>query len=244
MRPEPETSSLLLVRCHALWEGLAGVPVTFIPAPQVALSPESRLSPRGWVGIVVIGDAAIATAPDASTARVFQRAISDVPSGALTDPELLHERCEIIDILGPATLAYLDPGEFRPRYGAAVRQSQDAELRQFLAAADTQDIKESGLTEITSPPFAVRHQGQIAAVAGYRHWPGQVAHLSVLTATRARGRGLGRLVASAAVEHAIHEGLLPQWRARSPGSRRIARALGFQELGSQISIRLSADQAR
>jgi hypothetical protein len=78
MQPEPETKSLLLLRCRAVWEGLAGVPVAFMPALQVAVSPDSRLSQRGWVGIVVLGDAAIATAPDAPTAQTFQRSIRDV----------------------------------------------------------------------------------------------------------------------------------------------------------------------
>jgi hypothetical protein len=34
------------------------------------------------------------------------------------------------------------------------------------------------------------------------------------------------------------DGLLPQWRARPEPSRRVARALGFRELGAQLSIRL------
>jgi RimJ/RimL family protein N-acetyltransferase len=78
------------------------------------------------------------------------------------------------------------------------------------------------------------------AAAGYRDWPCGTAHLCVLTAAEARGRGLARVAASAAVAHAISEGKLPQWRARPEASRRVARALGFRELGSQVSIRLSA----
>jgi len=100
--------------------------------------------------------------------------------------------------------------------------------------------------DVTSPVFAVREAGktvdrEIIAVADYRDWPGQVAHMSVLTAPSARGRGLARVAASAAVAHAIELGKLPQWRARPESSRRVARALGFTELGSQVSIRLSAE---
>jgi RimJ/RimL family protein N-acetyltransferase len=61
----------------------------------------------------------------------------------------------------------------------------------------------------------------------------------VLTAAAARGRGLARAAASAAVARAIEEGRLPQWRARPLASRRVARALGFRELGFQVSIRLA-----
>ena len=170
--------------------------------------------------------------------QTVQRSIGDVPAVLLTDRELLQTRCETIEVLGPAALAYLDPAEFRPQHDSAVIHPQDEEMRQYLAAAAAQDVGESGLTEITSPAFAIRERGRIVAAAGYRHWPGQVAQLSVMTAPGARSRGLGRLVASAAVEHALQDGLLPQWRARPQASRRVAQAVGFRELGSQISIRL------
>ena len=76
------------------------------------------------------------------------------------------------------------------------------------------------------------------AAAGYRDWPCDTAHVSVLTAAAARGRGLARVTGSAAVSHAIENHRLPQWRARVEASQRVARALGFRELGSQVSIRL------
>ena len=79
----------------------------------------------------------------------------------------------------------------------------------------------------------------IISAAGYRDWPCDVAHMSMLTLTSARGRGLARTVASAALTHAIQQGKLPQWRARPQASRRVARALGFRELGFQVSIRVA-----
>lgn len=75
------------------------------------------------------------------------------------------------------------------------------------------------------------------AAAGYRAWPSDTAHLSVLTAPAERGRGLARAVATA-VAAALQADLLPQWRSRPEASRRVARALGFRELGAQLSIRL------
>jgi RimJ/RimL family protein N-acetyltransferase len=113
-------------------------------------------------------------------------------------------------------------------------------FRQFLLAAGTDDVAESGIGKITTPAFAIREHGQVVAAAGYRDWPCGTAHLSVLTASAARGRGLAQAAASAAVAHAIAEGRLPQWRARPQASRRVARALGFRELGAQVSIRLAA----
>ncbi|MFB9852823.1 GNAT family N-acetyltransferase [Micromonospora andamanensis] len=61
----------------------------------------------------------------------------------------------------------------------------------------------------------------------------------MLTAPSRRGRGLARTVAAAATADSLAEGLLPQWRARPAASRRVARALGFRELGAQLSVGLS-----
>ncbi|MFH8345476.1 GNAT family N-acetyltransferase [Streptomyces sp. NPDC018045] len=157
----------------------------------------------------------------------------------------------------------------RPDGGGVQRLSAGpAAVTALLEAAGRTDAEESGLAEITSPAFAVCPQGAgpvsagavdagavgagavgagavgadepvLTAAAGYRHWPRGTAHLCVLTAPDRRGEGLARRVASAAVAHALAAGLLPQWRARLPASRRVARALGFQEVGSQLSVRLA-----
>ncbi|WP_411135599.1 GNAT family N-acetyltransferase [Streptomyces sp. C10] len=101
-----------------------------------------------------------------------------------------------------------------------------------------EEAGESGLEDISSPAFCLRRDDELVAAAGYRSWPRSVAHLSVLVAPHCRGRRLARAVASAAVAHALDAGLLPQWRARLCPSQRVAVALGFQELGTQLSVRL------
>lgn len=232
----------LTVRSRALWASLAGAPARFGPVLHVAVSPDSRLCPPGWVGIVVIADEVLATAPTPGIAHTVQQALGTLPAASLTDPAVLSTRLQVLDTLGPACLAYLDPAEFRPHDGeVAVEQLRphDDDLRQLVASSGTDEAEESGITQITSPAFAVRERGAIISAAGYREWPGQVAHLSVLTVATARGRGLARVVASAGVTHALAHGALPQWRARPQTSRRVARALGFRELGSQVSIRVA-----
>ena len=235
-------AAALTARARELWEHLAGAAARFTPALSVTVSPRSYLCPPGWAGIVVLGGAALATAPDHDTARVVGQALSGLPAASLTDTGVLAGRLPAAEILGPAALAYLDPAEFRPQPGdaltAQVRLDQPG-FRRFLLAADPGDVAESGISEISTPAFTVREHGQVVAAAGYRDWPRGTAHLSVLTASAARGRGLARAAASAAVAHAIAEGKLPQWRARPLPSRHVACALGFRELGSQVSIRLA-----
>jgi RimJ/RimL family protein N-acetyltransferase len=230
---------VLTVRVRALWEGLAGVPAEFAPEPSVVVSPRSALGPPGWVDLVVIDGSAIVTAPDTPAARMVQQALGAVPVSSLTDPGVLSGRLVLAEVLGPAALAYLDPADFRPASGPAEALGLwDPAVGLFLSEAEAADLAESGLDEVTSPVFALREGDRIVAAAGYRDWPGRVAHLSVLTARDCRGRGLGGGVASAAVAHALGQDRLPQWRARVPASRRIARRLGFRELGFQLCLRL------
>jgi hypothetical protein len=235
--------STLTAKSRAMWESLAGAPAGFGPVLHVAVSPESRLCPPGWAGIVVIADAVIATAPSPGIAHTVQEALRMLPPVSLTNPAVLSTRLALVDMLGPACLAYLDPAEFRPHHGTVTVEQllpHDDDLRQLVAVSSAEDVAESGITEITSPAFAAREDGTIVSAAGYHDWPCEVAHLSVLTVATARGRGLARSVASAAVTYAVARRKLPQWRARPEPSRRAACVLGFRELGFQVSIRIAS----
>ena len=232
----------LLARARRLWSGLAQAPVTFHGSvATVVVSPQSLLCPPGWVGIVALGDAAIATAPDEATAERVRQRLAGLPVASMTDPANVPAR----EVLGPATLAYCDPVNFQPaalpRAGLWPAGPQGievipADLGDLLARVSDEDAGECGLDEITSSAYVVRAGNEVIAAAGFRAWPDHTAHLSVLTRPDHRGRGLARVVASAAVADALRAGMLAQWRARPEASRRVARSLGFTELGSQLSV--------
>ncbi|MBM2623118.1 GNAT family N-acetyltransferase [Actinoplanes sp. LDG1-06] len=225
----------LLQRVRHLWAELAGAPVGFVEGEaDVAVSPGSRLCPPGWAGIVTLGGATIATAPDEESAGLLRPALKESAELAV-----LWERLPIADVLGPATLAYCDATGFRPVPGAAAGVIEAAGLEALRGRVSAEDDGEGGLGEISSRAFGVREKGLVLAAAGYEVWPHGTAHLSVLTDPEHRGRGLARRAASAAVGEALEAGLLPQWRARPEASRRVARALGFRELGVQVSVRLA-----
>ncbi|WDQ02780.1 GNAT family N-acetyltransferase [Micromonospora chalcea] len=231
-------------RVQDLWAGLAGVATSF-PADgvRVVVSAGSRLCPPAWAGIVVLGGSGIATAPDAAAARFLRESLTGRPlRSAVEDGRWDGER-GVVDVLGPASLAYLDEREFRPEPATAevARLSPGhPDLDRLVADVSADDLAESGIGEITSPVFVVRDGVRVVAAAGYDNWPDAVAHLCVLTSAHFRGRGLARAVASAAVAEALANRLLPQWRARPEPSRRLARRLGFRELGAQVSIKLAA----
>jgi GNAT superfamily N-acetyltransferase len=177
----------LVDRARRVWVDLAGVPVGF-PLEggiDVVTSAGSRLCPTGWSGVVVLGGAGIATVPRQSLIDIVREVFAE-PIETVTDADRLRTRLAVREVLGPATLAYLDEADFRP----------------------------------------------------YRRWPGSIAHMGVLTASEYRGQGLARIVASAAAKDALQNRLLPQWRARPASSRRVAQALGFRQLGTQLSLRI------
>ncbi|MFC5664565.1 GNAT family N-acetyltransferase [Kitasatospora misakiensis] len=235
----------LLARARGLWEELASVPVSFAPSGgvSVVVSTESRMCPSGWVGVVVLGDSAIVTTPSEDTAKTVRDALADLPVGALADAPSVRGVLPVARILGPAALAYVSDDGFRPvaARGLTVEQVPGGhpDLRKLENVAGADDSDESGLGEITSPAFVIREGGEVVAAAGYRSWPSRTAHVSVLTSPQRRGRGLARTAGSEAVAHALAAGLLPQWRARVPASRRVALALGFRELGAQLSVELA-----
>lgn len=233
----------LLDRARDAWVTLAGVPVTFRREGEVRVSPESRLCPPQWTGIVTLGGASIATVPDHRFSAALRVALASLPAGAESTVDRWRAALPVVDVLGPACLGYLDESDFRPLAGGPAAEqlpAGHADVAALLAAAEDHEAAESGIAGITSAAFVVRDGRTAAAVAGYRHWPGEVAHLCVLTAPAHRGRGLARAAASAATSDALASRLLPQWRARVPASRRIARAIGFSELGAQLSLRVAS----
>jgi RimJ/RimL family protein N-acetyltransferase len=222
----------LVDRVRTGWAELAGKPVSF--GADVVVSPKSLLCPPGWAGIVVIGDAAVVTAPDDFSAGLIRAALSPLPVEDWADPAVLRTRLPLQEVLGPATLAYCT--EITARDRAQVERGAD--LADLVATVSDEEAGEAGLDEITSEAFVVRSGGRVVAASGYSRWPGDVAHLSVLTSPDHRGRGLAQATAAAATADALANGLLPQWRARPAASRRVARAIGFTELGTQLSVRL------
>jgi GNAT superfamily N-acetyltransferase len=151
----------------------------------------------------------------------------------------------VAEVRGPAVLAYADAECFRPAAGAGCAEvatvgAGDPGVVGLMAACGGEDADESSITEMTSPLSVVRVDGRVVAAAGYEVWGGEVAQVGVLTDPRYRGRGLGTTVASAAVARAVRAALVAQWRARPAivGSRRIARTLGFVDVGWQLAVRL------
>jgi RimJ/RimL family protein N-acetyltransferase len=222
----------------SMWRTLAGTPSAFtVPETTIVrANPNSHICPSGWVGFVRLGTTAVITTPDDKTAAAVEEAMPTSGDSLLA---LLAPK----EVLGPAVLLYLDPDEFTPADASEVDwvMSPDPYVRELEALAGSEDAGEAGVSMCRSPIFVTwSRDGHVTAAAGYTPWLDRVAHVSVLTRPDHRGQGLGQLVATAAVQHAVAKGLIAQWRARitNTPSIGIANALGFHERGLQVSLRL------
>lgn len=236
---------MTLLRARKTWELLTNTVATFGSSggTSVVVSAWSNLAPRGWIGIVALGDGALVTTPSEPEKVRFLAALGETAPEKLVQPDVVRAALPVAEMLGPATLAYAGRDEFRPVEPGGVESlpAGHADIRELLGSVDPQEADESGIAGITSPAFVLRVNGAVVAVSGYNIWMAMTAHICVLTDPRYRSRGLARAVASAAVEHALSAGLLAQWRARPAASRRVAEVLGFTELGNQLSVRLQPD---
>ena len=234
-------SSQLLADAKALWTVVASASVAF-PDQGISIvtSPQSRMCPQGWAGLVLLADSGIGTAPDEATADRFRALLADCPVERLYDPSDSAKALPAAERLGPTSLAYLAAESFRPTSGPAVEHLpvDHPDLRALEKLCSPEERNEAGIDELTSPVFCVRDGSDVIAASGYVAWPRNTAHIAVLTAPSARGRGLAKVTASSTIAHALADGMLPQWRARVPASQQVARALGFAELGVQISLKL------
>jgi len=218
------------------WASLAGV--AGIDGTQVMVDATSPLCPRGWIGILSLGDGVLAAVPRDDLREMLVEALDGLAAAEATDPAVVLERLPpVAEVMGPAVLFYADESRGL-ELPADVREVERAELDALFGSVPQDDLDESGLTEISSPVFGARTaDGDLAAACAYRHWPNGVAHLCVLTSGAHRRQGHGRAVATAAIRRAHEERLLPQWRARPPASRALARSLGLTEVGAQLNLR-------
>ena len=106
------------------------------------------------------------------------------------------------------------------------------------AACPPDDVAEAALSDKANWFTVVDDAHRPLASAGYAEWQGIIADMGALTAPPARRRGFGATATRLATNDALDAGLIPQWRAHRDNlaSRRLAACLGFEELGTYVSI--------
>jgi hypothetical protein len=86
----------LLGRARAAWADYAGIDGGSRPGlVNLGVNAQSRICPPGWAGIVLLGNAAIVTAPAAGAERDLRRALSGVPMDRLTDRSAIESAMDL-----------------------------------------------------------------------------------------------------------------------------------------------------
>jgi GNAT superfamily N-acetyltransferase len=154
----------------------------------------------------------------------------------------VEERCRrpVERLVGPAFIGYWGLDGVSPYDSSPARPCADtAAIERLQRACPPLEWKHGGPDARTVAQFAVEDaDGRLLALAGYEVWNETVAHLQVVTHPEHRGKGLGAFVVAAAAEHALNQGLFPQYRTlrSNAGSMAIARKLGFQDYGSSLYL--------
>lgn len=189
--------------------------------------------------VVRLGDATVVAAPERALAVLrgldAQQLLDPVSLVAVLEPEGPQ-------LVGKARLSCLDSQTFSPDRTATPREAAPADVEAVLSECSVDECDESGLREMDALWVAGQSAGEPVAAAGYEIWDGGIAHVGLAVASGARRQGLGAGVASAAVEHALSAGLVPQWRSavENAASESAGRRLGFVPLGEQIAVDLTA----
>jgi len=229
-----ETNTTAIVRLG--WSRLLGLPDDALdPSPDArsivrVVSDDRVMVLRLWGRHVVVG-------PD-----WLQQRTASLHPAELEDQSALLRCCEghSARVVGRAVLAYADRYADLERL-AGVPVADDAATAVALEkACPPDDVAEVGLAEMSRVFVTLDDRDQPTAGAGYDEWQGILGHLGVLTPPEQRRCGRGTVAAALALNDALDVGLVPQWRTRveNTASRRLARRLGFTEVGAQTTVAL------
>ena len=187
----------------------------------------------------------VATVPHERLVAPFTSALDRLdPNG---DWVGLDPGVTVLDVRGPAQLAYADAHSFVPApAGERIEAlaAADPAARASVADVPTVDADEAGVHLCPSPLFCIRAGDRVVAAAGFRTWCGTLAHMAVLVAPGHRGAGRARAVGRPARSMRSIAVSSRQWRAVSPASQAVGAALGFEALGRQVSLELGVAAAR
>ena len=143
-------------------------------------------------------------------------------------------------VLGPAWYGYATAQTLEPWQGQAVRPLAEPDLpllTRLHQRTPPAEREESGTTGL--PAYGYLHEGELYAVACLGLWH-DMPTIGVLTDPRARGRGLARMVVTAATREGLNWRSVVQYRAwqRNAASIKVAARCGFTHYCDSLVIDL------
>jgi GNAT superfamily N-acetyltransferase len=146
-------------------------------------------------------------------------------------------------IIGPAFIGYADGATFRalvPNTAHLLGAGDAARVAELRAACGAVEWEHGGSELGQNPAAGVYISERLVALAGYKVWGGGIAHISVISHPRYRGKGYAGAVVSTLTATVLAQGLVPQYRTLESNapSIRVAQRLGFVRYGVSMAVRL------
>ena len=138
---------------------------------------------------------------------------------------------------GPAYIGYRDVSGMSTEEIACIPVQDDRVQALKIAQPDDWDV--FGYSPQSRGLFAVQDKDKVLGLSHYEVWGEAIAHIGVIVNQQARSQGIGRLVVEAAMNAAISEGFLPQYRTlwSNIPSMKLADKMGFKHFGDSLVIR-------
>ena len=149
----------------------------------------------------------------------------------------------------PGFQSFLDGDGLRPFRLPGVRCLGGTDrnaLTRFVSECPPQDVSYSSLSCLRQYVYGYVEEDCVLAAAFFTLWTPYAVSIGLLTHPEHRRRGLGKAVASAAAEAALHCGFLVLWPASVDNTASVATAksLGFRECGRGYVIPYPEDLRR
>ena len=205
------------------------------------------------IWILAVGPAPLVSLPGNAMERLATRAttwtrslVSDVTKLGREVRLLEGEGIRIGSIVGPAFIGYGGTRTMSLTMNPAVRAlttSDDDAVVNLRQSCSEEEWAHGGSDHNAVPSFGYfDDHGNLLALAGYKTWGEDIAHLSIVSATSARSHGYASAAVSHAARHALDGGLVPQYRTLVSNKPSIALAekLGFEPYGFSVYVRLHA----
>lgn len=238
---------MVMSKIDAFWAEYFGCSAEDLNAPRTLVVPHAAL--RGHDGILVFrhGPACIISVPQAVSEGNREKLRGASPDRAF-NPEVLAKSFMVWQdwVLPPAWVGVCEPGDFTPVPSPArMLTSLDAEaIRRLAERSGEVAWHASELRLDCEPNFGAFSGEELVAISGYLNMGGVLAYIGVVTHPEHRGKGYAKAAASACMQAAFDQNLVPMWRTpvANAGAVAVARSLGFRPYARTIDVPLTAPE--
>ena len=221
------------------WAGYFGCRPENLGEAKTLVVPHAAL--RDYEGVLAFrhGEACIVSVP-ATVPEVERRTLRGAPPERAFDPRVLARSFVVGEecVSPTAWVGVCEPEDFRP----APSSARPLTIDDFDGVCRLAEACGERFGVDRDPMFGRFVGAELVAVSTYVGM-GELAYVGIVTHPRHRGRGHGKAVASAAMEHAFGRGLIPMWRtvASNGPAIAVARSLGFRPYALTMEVQLTAD---